>query len=62
MKKKQYEKPSVEVAELKQCEALLQVSGSDEIFRPDYGDAEEDVWEDAKEDVWEDDDDLLKIL
>lgn len=54
MKKKQYEKPSVEVVELLQCEALLQASDSDETFRPDYGDAEEDVWED--------DDDLLKIL
>ena len=62
MKMKQYEKPSVEVVKLEQCEALLQASDSDKIFRPDYGGAEEDVWEDAKEDVWEDDDDLLKIL
>ncbi len=59
---KQYEKPSVEVVKLEQCEALLQTSDSDKIFRPDYGDAEEDVWGDAKEDVSEDDDDLLKIL
>ena len=54
MKMKQYEKPSVKVVKLEQCEALLQVSGSDETYRPDYGE--------AKEGVWEDDDDLLKIL
>ena len=46
MNKKLYEKPSVEVAELKQCEALLTGSDSDETFRPDYGDAIEDDWED----------------
>lgn len=45
MKKKQYEKPSVEVVELKQCDALLQSSDSDQTYRPDYGQAIEDVWE-----------------
>ena len=46
MKMKQYEKPSVEVVKLEQCEALLQASDSDEIFRPDYGDPIEQDWED----------------
>jgi hypothetical protein len=46
MKKKQnYMKPSLRVAELEQCEALLQGSG-DQTYRPDYGDAIEETWGD----------------
>ena len=43
MKKKNYEKPSVEVVELKQREALL--NPSDQASRQDYGLAIEEDWE-----------------
>lgn len=47
MKKKQnYMKPSLRVAELEQCEALLQGSDSDQTYRPDYGEAIEEEWGD----------------
>ena len=43
MKKKQYEKPSVEVVELKQT-GMLMTSG-DEVLRTDYGEPIVDTWE-----------------
>ncbi len=43
MKKKEYEKPSLEVVVLKQT-GMLMTSG-DEVLRTDYGDAIEDTWE-----------------
>ena len=43
MKKKEYEKPSVEVVVLKQT-GMLMTSG-DEVLRSDYGLAEEETWE-----------------
>ena len=42
MKKKQYEKPSVEVVVLKQT-GMLMTSG-DEVLRSDYGEAVEQDW------------------
>ncbi len=49
MKKKEYEKPSVEVVVLKQT-GMLMTSG-DQVERPDYGDAIEETW--AREDSWD---------
>lgn len=43
MKKKEYEKPSVEVVELKQQPTLL--AGSVQSTRSDYGEAQEYDWE-----------------
>lgn len=43
MKKKKYEKPSVEVVVLKQT-GMLMTSGN-EVLRTDYGVAEEQTWE-----------------
>ena len=42
MKKKQYEKPSVEVVELKQT-GMLMTSGN-EVLRTDYGEPIEGTW------------------
>ena len=42
MKKKQYEKPSVEVVVLKQT-GMLMTSGN-EVLRTDYGEAVEQEW------------------
>ena len=42
MKKKQYEKPSIEVVVLKQT-GMLMTSG-DEVLRTDYGEAVEQDW------------------
>ena len=43
MKKKEYEKPSVEVVELKQT-GMLMTSGN-EVLRTDYGEPIEGTWE-----------------
>ena len=42
MKKKEYEKPSMQVFELKQT-GMLMTSG-DEVLRTDYGEAVEQEW------------------
>ena len=46
MKKKEYEKPSVEVVVLKQT-GMLMTSG-DEVLRTDYGDPITDTWEEEE--------------
>ena len=43
MMKKEYEKPSMQVFELKQT-GMLMTSG-DEVLRTDYGEAVEQTWE-----------------
>ena len=44
MKKKLYEKPTMEVVQLKQQAYLLQASGN-EVLRTDYGEPIEGTWE-----------------
>ena len=57
MKKKEYEKPSVEVVELKQT-GMLMTSG-DEVLRTDYGDPITDTWQ-AREYEWEEEEIVLE--
>ena len=57
MKKKQYEKPSVEVVVLKQT-GMLMTSG-DEVLRTDYGDPITDTWQ-AREYEWEEEEIVLE--
>ena len=57
MKKKEYEKPSVEVVVLKQI-GMLMTSG-DEVLRTDYGDPITDIWQ-AREYEWEEEEIVLE--
>ena len=57
MKKKEYEKPSVEVVVLKQT-GMLMTSG-DEVLRTDYGDPITDTWQ-AREYEWEEEEIVLE--
>ena len=54
MKKKLYEKPTMQVVQLKQQAYLLQASGN-EVLRTDYGEPIEETWEDtwAREFSWD---------
>ena len=57
MKKKEYEKPSLEVVVLKQT-GMLMTSG-DEVLRTDYGDPITDTWQ-AREYEWEEEEIVLE--
>ena len=46
MKRKHYERPSLEVVVLKQTEMLM--TSGDEVLRTDYGEPIEDTWEEEK--------------
>ena len=57
MKRKHYEKPSLEVVVLKQT-GMLMTSG-DEVLRTDYGDPITDTWQ-AREYEWEEEEIVLE--